>query len=395
VYLTLEIFLAGAALLVFVPCTVLFVEILFATTRRTDSINCNVERHRLAVVMPAHNEDSVIAETLKSIVPQLRSDDRLLVVADNCTDNTATIAIDAHVEVIVRSNLTRRGKGFALDFGIRHLETDPPDIVIIVDADCQVESGSIDRLARVCTQTSRPVQALYLMHAGPHAALKMRIADFASTVKNLVRPLGLQSLGLPCQLMGTGMAFPWNCIQSAALATGHIAEDMKLGLDLARAGTPPVFCPEAMVTSEFPTSARSVFNQRTRWEHGHLSIIMSDAPPMLLESIKRMNLAMFALVLDLTVPPLALLTIMVVTLCCVSAGVYAIFGMWVPLLVATISGALLALSVLLSWARFGRQLISLGSLALGAVYPLWKIPIYARFLVARQLDWVKSKRGDD
>jgi len=395
VYLTLEIFLAGATALVLVPCAVLFVEVMSAITRRTNSMICNGERRRLAIVMPAHNEASVIPATLKSIVPQLCSDDRLIVVADNCTDNTAAIATDAHVQVVVRSDLTRRGKGFALDFGIRHLQTDPPDVVVIVDADCQVDPGSIDRLARVCTQTSRPVQALYLMRAGPQAPLKMRIAEFASTVKNRVRPLGLQRLGLPCQLMGTGMAIPWECIRGATLATGHIAEDMKLGLDLARAGTPPIFCPDALVTSEFPTSARSVLDQRTRWEHGHLSIILSDAPRMLLDSIKQVNVAMFALVLDLIVPPLALLTVLVLILCCVNAGVYAIFGMWVPLLVAAVCSALLALSVLLSWARFGRQIISLGSLALGVVYPLWKIPIYARFLVARQLDWVKSKRGDD
>jgi len=395
VHLTLEILLSGATVLVFIPCAVLFLEILAAITHRKNTIICNAERRRTAVLIPAHNEETVIGETLNSIVPQLQSDDRLIVVADNSTDNTAAIAIDAHAEVIVRSDLTCRGKGFALDFGIRHLEADPPDIVIIIDADCQVGCGSIDRLARCCAQTSRPVQALYLILAGPHATLKMRIAEFASTVKNRVRPLGLQRLGLPCQLMGTGMAFPWKCIRSATLATGHIAEDLKLGLDLARAGTPPVFFPEALVTSDFPTSARAVLDQRTRWEHGHLSIILSDAPQMLLESLKRADLAMFALVLDLIVPPLALLTIFVVTLGCVSASAYAFSDMLIPFLVATTSAVLLALSVLLSWACFGRKIITLGSLAIGAVQSLWKISIYARFLVARQLDWVKSKRGED
>jgi len=395
VHLFLEIGLTGAAVLVFVPCAVLFLEILAAITQRANTIICNAERRGLAVVIPAHNEETVIGETINSIVPQLQSDDRLIVVADNCTDKTAAIAVDAHAEVIMRSDLTRRGKGFALDFAMRHLEADPPDIVIVVDADCMVEAGAIDRLARFCTQTSRPVQALNLSRAGQHANLKMRVAEFASAVKNHGRPLGLQRLGLPCQLTGTGMAFPWKCIRSAALANGHLAEDLKLGLDLARAGTPPVFCPEARVTSDFPTSARSVIDQRTRWEHGHLNIILSEAPPMFLEAIRRTNLAMFALTLDLIVPPLALLTILVVTIGCVSASVYVLFGIRIPLLIATISAVLLALSVLLSWARFGRRIISLGSLAIGAVYPLWKFPIYIRFLVARQLDWVKSKRRDD
>ena len=57
-------------------------------------------------------------------------------------------------------------------------------------------------------------------------------------MKNWVRPLGLSNLNLPCQLMGTGMAFPWELIRSANLASGSIVEDTKLGLELASGRTP-------------------------------------------------------------------------------------------------------------------------------------------------------------
>ena len=71
-------------------------------------------------------------------------------VADNCTDDTAAIARAAGAEVIERQNATLRGKGYALDAGIRHLTANPPAVVIIVDADCLVAGGTIDLLSRRC-----------------------------------------------------------------------------------------------------------------------------------------------------------------------------------------------------------------------------------------------------
>ncbi len=259
-----------------VPVSVLFVQVLAALPAYQPRAMPSGRRPSVAVLVPAHNEALMIADTLRAIVPQLVAGDRLLVVADNCSDDTAKIAVAAGAEVIERFDSERRGKGYALDFGVRHLERNPPEVVLIIDADCAIDSGAIDRLARLCLETGRPVQALYLMHSPEGAGLKTRIAEFAWLVKNHVRALGFHRLGLPCQLMGTGMAFPWAAISTAALASGHIVEDLKLGIDLARAGTPALFCPEARVTSYFPATAEGIAGQRTRWEHGHLGVILSD-----------------------------------------------------------------------------------------------------------------------
>jgi cellulose synthase/poly-beta-1,6-N-acetylglucosamine synthase-like glycosyltransferase len=390
--LALQILLVGAILLLMPPIAVLFAEVLLAVTSRSGAALQDGERPRLAVVMPAHDEATVIADTLRAVIPQLCKSDRLVVVADNCSDETAAIAASEGAEVIVRADATRRGKGYALDFGIRHLEPDAPEVVVIVDADCLVTAGALDRLARVCSRTARPVQALYLMRAPQGAGPMLRIAEFAGALKNQVRPMGLHRLGLPCQLMGTGMAFPWRTIRSARLATGHIVEDLKLGIELARAGTPAQFCPDAVVTSTFPVSKEGIRSQRTRWEHGHLAVILSDAPGLILESLVKMNPNLLALALDLIVPPLALLMLLVAVVWLAAAVWYFVAAALFPLALATLAGALLALSVLFSWARYGRRIISLSTLAIAVVYALWKIPLYIKFLVARQLDWVRSKR---
>ena len=217
-------------------------------------------RTSVAVLIPAHNESSGIHATLELIKHQIRTTDRLVVVADNCVDDTAAVAAAAGAEVIERSDHSRRGKGYALQFGVEHLRDNPPCIVIIIDADCKIGENAIDELAKASAALRRPVQAIDLMTAPPDSPINHRVAEFAWRVKNLVRPLGLHALNLPCQLMGTGMAFPWEIISSAHLASGSTVEDLELGLDLARLGYAPVFCPSATVISHFPSSIAGTRN---------------------------------------------------------------------------------------------------------------------------------------
>jgi len=390
--LLLELPLAAAALALLAPVLILSTEVLAALFSAESRPAPTGMRPRVAVVIPAHDEEAGIRDTLRALTPQLRAGDTLLVVADNCSDDTAAIAAAEGAEVVIRDDRSLRGKGYALDFGMRHLERDPPGVVLILDADCRLAAGSVERLAMLCAQSHRPVQGLNLSHAPPGAAVKVRIAEFASALKNRVRALGLRGLGLPCQLTGTGMAFPWQCISTARLATGHIVEDLKLGLELAGAGYPPLFCPEARVDSYFPASEEGFRSQRTRWEHGYLGVLLKDAPAVLLRAVRTLDGRLLAMGLDLCVPPTALLCLLVGAVWIASAALYALARVDLPLLIASVTAGLLFFSVIASWARWGRQIVSLGTLALAVAYALWKAPVYGRFLVARQLDWVRSKR---
>jgi cellulose synthase/poly-beta-1,6-N-acetylglucosamine synthase-like glycosyltransferase len=127
--------------LVLLPVSVLLVQVVCASMPRRPAPMPAGARPQLAVLVPAHNESGVIAQTLQSVLPQLRQGDRLLVVADNCSDATARIAAACGAEVVERRDTSRRGKGYALHFGMRHLERLPPELVVIVDADCEVTAG--------------------------------------------------------------------------------------------------------------------------------------------------------------------------------------------------------------------------------------------------------------
>lgn len=386
--------LCALPLLILLPVLVLCAQVLLACLPARPAPVSQGRRPRLAVLVPAHNESSIIIATLNSLMPQFQAGDRLLVVADNCSDDTAELARAAGAEVIERSNQQQRGKGYALDFGVRHLAADAPEVMIIVDADCQVSEGTIERLAISCIESGRPVQALYLMHAPEGSGLKVRIAEFAWRVKNLVRPAGWARLGLPCQLMGSGMAFAWQDIGLINLASGHIVEDLQMGLDFCRSGKPPLFCPAARVSSYFPRSDEGLSTQRTRWEHGHLGVIFSDAPKLLLESLRRGNWPLLGMTFDLLVPPLALLTLVAVAAFVFSCGLFMFSGLLSPALLASVVVLMLGAAILLAWSQFGREVIAFANLLSAPLYALKKIPLYLGFLLKRQVDWVRSKRDD-
>jgi cellulose synthase/poly-beta-1,6-N-acetylglucosamine synthase-like glycosyltransferase len=391
--------LATLACVLGIPVAVLLLEVIAAIalpSRKYSNQPIQGARGRVAVIIPAHNESAALLPTIRDIKTQLREGDRLLVVADNCNDDTATIAATAGAEVIKRDEPTRKGKGYALDFGLEHLSPDPPAIVIIIDADCRIAECSIDQLVMTCAMTQRPVQALDLMVALEDSPINYRVAEFAWRVKNWVRPLGLNALNLPCQLMGTGMAFPWAIIRSANLASGSIVEDLKLGLDLALTGNPPLFCPAASVKSHFPSSIEAAKSQRKRWEGGHIGMIWKTAPHFIYQALVRRNLGLLALTLDLAVPPLSLLVILLAGMSSV-AGTAALFGFsFTPLWISMNCFMALIIAIFLSWWKFGRDVLPPKAFLSLASYILSKLPIYWKLLSETATpQWTRTDRKND
>ncbi len=380
------------------PVLVLLAQVLLAHgVRRTRATAPpRTDEATVAVLIPAHNEAVGIEATLRCLQAQLQTGDRVLVVADNCSDDTAAVARQAGAEVIERSDTLRRGKGFALDFGVRHLSARPPAMVLIVDADCLLDAGAIDTLASLCHRSGRPVQALYEMNAPAGSGLRARVSAFAWRVRNRVRPLGWWAVGAPCQLMGTGMAFPWTLLRDAPLASGHIAEDVQLGADLALRGQPPLFAPQARVTSQFPATDDAAASQRRRWEHGNLALMFAHGPRLIAAGLGRADVRLLAMAADLMVPPLALLVQLQLGLALLGAFAWWLGASAAPLLVSAGALGLLVLSILAAWRLAGRDIIALSELLFTApAYALRKLPMYAAFLWKRQSTWVRAKREGD
>lgn len=398
--------LTAVSVLLLVPVAVFSLQVFAARLPRREphapqledsvatSADCGASLTRLAVLVPAHDEAAGISATLSSIRSQLKSSDRLLVVADNCTDATADVARRYGAEVIERQQADLRGKGYALDFGLRHLAADPPAVLVIVDADCTLGEDCMRHLAQACVGSGRPVQALYLMNAPTDAPLRLRLAAFTWRIKNWLRPLGALRLGAPCPLMGTGMAFPWQLISQAKLASGHLVEDMKLGIDLARAGHSPLFVPEARVDSVFPLSNDAAQAQRSRWEHGHLSTLLSAGPGLLWSAVSARDARLTLMALDLMVPPLTLLLGLVLLDFLLGSVIASAIGAW-PMGIAFTCLMLVLASSIRAWWMLGRDLLSIGELLRAPAHLFMKLPTYLKFISRRQKHWVRTERHDD
>lgn len=348
-----------------------------------------------AVLVPAHDEAVGIEAMLARVLPSLPAGGRLLVVADNCTDDTAARARRAGAEVVERHDPTRRGKGHALAHGRAALATnDPlPEVVIVLDADCAAEPGALERLARAAMASGRPVQGCYLLEPRAAASPMVQISGLAFLVKNLVRQAGLARIGAPVALTGSGMAFPWRLFVAAPLATDDIVEDLAIGVALARAGAAPRFDPAARIWSA-PAAAAGTLGQRTRWEHGFAATARSVTLPLIAEGARRGRPGLAWLGLHVAVPPLALLLGIDGAMLGALALLRLAGSAPAPLVIGAGLVGMVATGVVAAWARHGRDQASAATLARAPLYLLWKIPIYLKLVRRAETRWVRTERND-
>jgi cellulose synthase/poly-beta-1,6-N-acetylglucosamine synthase-like glycosyltransferase len=345
----------------------------------------------VAIVIPAHNEALLVSETVASLVRHSGGAAQIIVVADNCSDETGALAAAAGALVLTRSDATRRGKGYALAFARDHLAIAPPDTVVVLDADCQFLRGSAVDLAAYAATLQAPVQAVNLLRAPRGSSPLVLLSNLAFLIKNLVRARGLYRLGGGLPLFGTGMAFPWSIFSKLELATSDSVEDLQLAVELAWKGVKVHFWEGAKVVSE-AAEVRDSLGQRGRWEHGFLRTAARHGLPMLARGLLIRSRHLFTMGAHLVVPPFALLIsgTAIVLLLLGASGYWT--QEWLPFIVLAALLAVALMATGTAWLREGRQIAGLGVLARAPLYLLWKVPIYIRLFTARQTQWNRTRR---
>jgi hypothetical protein len=233
------------------------------------------QRPYLAVLVPAHDEEKGIAEAVRALVAQDYPADQLdvIVIADNCTDDTAAVAAGTGAMVWERHDLSARGKGQALGWALARLRTQArrPEAVLIVDADCLASPNFCSVVAEELQDPS--VQALQVRYdvsnpeESPTAAL--RAAGFI--LKHVIRSRGRARLGLSCGLFGSGMAFRTTLFDEVAWPTS-VTEDTELHLELIQRGVVVRYAERASVRSAMPTTSAAAAEQQLRWESGNAQL---------------------------------------------------------------------------------------------------------------------------
>lgn len=391
-----QLFALIIAIAAMVPAVMLAVEVLGAFLKRVDSTGDSSESFEAsaAIVVPAHNEDANITATLSDIKAQMTPGDRLIVVADNCDDDTADIARASGAECLVREDKFRRGKGYALQFALDALRADPPQLVVFADADCRIADGVLDALKGAALRSGRPVQALYLMKAPEDAPPRLRVAEFAWRMVNEVRMRGLDRLFGVTRLTGAGMAMPWSVVEDMNIASGEIVEDLALTLELVRRKAPPMLISSAIVESEFPASEEGAAKQRARWEQGSVKLAARKAGPLLIESLTKGNVRLAIMALDLLIPPLTILAALIIAALLVGV-VTLTTGFVAPFWLALGAFVLFVTALIAAWFRFGR--IALPTSAFSGLFQFFlsKANVYGREGRASAKTWTRTERSNE
>jgi cellulose synthase/poly-beta-1,6-N-acetylglucosamine synthase-like glycosyltransferase len=258
---------------------------------------------RTAIVIPAHNESLSIATCVRVLLAAAIPNTTLYVIADNCTDSTAEAARAAGATVLERNNLALRGKGYALDFAFKTLETIGFDCVLVVDADTQVAPNFIAASSAALRSGAAATQSRYLV-ANPEQNTRTRLMALALRAFNVVRPMGRERLGLSAGIFGNGFGLRRETLARVPYTAASVVEDLEYHLNLVRAGLRVVFLNHTTVFGEMPTGAQASKTQRSRWEGGRLRMAVEHAPALALDVLK-LRLTCLEPLLELSLLPLA------------------------------------------------------------------------------------------
>lgn len=344
---------------------------------------------RLAVVIPAHNEESLIGACIASIrrsAQHGRHRPLVLVVADNCVDATSAVAREAGALVLERVDLERRGKPFALDHALSWLATRRvPDAVLFVDADCEVNLEFIPAIAARLAGGAEAVQAHYAGSSGDDQPVE-RLRRLALLLVNWSRPLGIARLGGGVTIKGSGMALRWDLLQGRLGAYG-IAEDAEMTLNLCERNTKVEFEPLAQVTGRMANSFAAARTQDRRWESGRLALM----PKALRQGAEhlvrgRQDLALQAF--EVGAPPLTV--VVCAALLALGLGAGGFGPVWLPTL-----GLASLVSYVMTGLLAGRpSRHELAALAVAPRFLVYKLRLLAELAIrGRQVGWERTSRG--
>jgi len=358
---------------------------LAALRRPSKDTSESAPRLRMVTIVPAHNEESMLGACLQSLRDSSAGHHReVVVVADNCTDQTAAVAQLFGATTLERHDVQRIGKSYALDFAIEYLRSQEvhPDAVLFVDADSTVSPEFFQALERRFSQGAGAVQLHYRAAPGTSSLGKLR--GIALELIHWSRPLGASRLGLGTTLKGNGMGLRWDLVRDGFGGEG-LAEDAATTLSLARRGVAIAFEPSASVTGFMAQDYNSARTQDERWERGRLSLV-GKALTAAATAFAHGNVAAAAGALEVASLPLSLVTGIVVAGGIVSTLGYASTGLAIG------SAAALGLYVIAGLASARVPFSELTALTAVPRYVVHKAGVYIRVVMRPARGWRRTER---
>ena len=356
---------------------------------------------KIAVVVPAHNEALVIETTLRklSMIEYPRDLYEIMVIADNCTDNTLEIARRSGAKTFRRDNPGQRGKGHALRWCFDQIVTIPPshDAVVVIDADSTVSKNFLSVMNFYLEQGNHAIQSSDLPEvAGDGWIAGMTGLSFL--LYNYVRPSGRTALGCSAGLKGNGMCLSTEALASSPWSSFSLAEDVEQGLELLLHDIPVRFAPEAKVFASMPQLSENAESQRVRWEMGRIPLIRKYGLRLLGAAFNRRSFRLFDAFVELVTPSFVYMMAVAVSMIFANTLFFLLgnsessiyLGLWIAVL------GLGFLHVTVGILAAHSDFVTLRSVLHVPKYLLWKLGL---FLSARGTDrtkeWIRTTRESE
>lgn len=242
--------------------------------------------HTFAVIIPAHNEERSLPDTLRSCSQLDYPDEQyeVIVVADNCSDKTAEVAASFGATCWERRNLHQPGKGQALEWAFDRVLKKSHDAVVVLDADCQIDSNALRVFDRCLEDGSRVLQANHVtsnQDAGPlsYVARVGQLLEYDYSYAPKSR------LGLAVLLVGTGMVFHRDLLDEHPWKARSVVEDIEYTLMLARHGIRVRFVENVAVRHDSEEHIEQVTVQRRRWAGGAFALVRRSGLKLIWEGL--------------------------------------------------------------------------------------------------------------
>ena len=340
---------------------------------------------RLAVIIPAHNEEALIGSCVESLwVSAAGSKTRIIAVAHNCSDRTADRAAKAGAEVVTFNNPQAQGKGSALARGFEYAASQGLDATLVVDADSTVSSNLVGLVSEALASGAEAVQCRYEMDSSSKRPAT-RLTALAFRGFNVIRPIGRNRLGLSAGILGNGFAIRQAVLTQNPYNSLSVVEDLEYHIRLVLSGKKVQFLNEAKVWSGLPPSKEGEATQRSRWEGGRANAAVTWLGP-LLRQLMRGRVRMVEPLLDLMSLPIGYVSFLLLFALCLPLEWLRVYA----LVAATILGC-----HVLAAARMGNDFTGdLCILARVPGYILWKLSILPRILRSSRPNaaWVRTER---
>jgi cellulose synthase/poly-beta-1,6-N-acetylglucosamine synthase-like glycosyltransferase len=227
---------------------------------------------RFAVLVPAHNEASVLAPLLESLRGQNypRNCYRVFVSCDNCTDNTAEVAAAYGAEVLIRSDTSKSGKTWNVRWALTRIPMENFDALAMFDAD-NLASGNFLARMNDYMESCPGADAIQgvLDVKNPDDNWLTRSYALAYWFTNRFWQLARGLWGLSCTLGGTGLVIRSSTLRRLGWNLESLTEDLEMSTRIVLSGSKVHWNDHAVIYDEKPQDIKISYRQRSRWMQGH------------------------------------------------------------------------------------------------------------------------------